>query len=74
MTFKTSLLLPLLFLAFAGCNTNTASKEEIAEKERIAFEKTADSLEQESIKRDTLNANIKNTSDEIDALLNEINN
>lgn len=69
-----NILVPVLFFfALVSCVDKNKSSEEIAEKERIVFEKTADSLEQLNTTMDTLNVSIKNKSDEIDALLNDIN-
>ena len=73
MKIKHLALMCTFAVALIACDDDTKEKEAMAEKERIAFEKTADSLARASEKMDSLSVEIEHTSDEIDALLNEIN-
>lgn len=73
MNLKNIAYVSFLVIALASCNGKKESKEALVEEERIAFEKTADSLEAVSAKIDSLNMGIQETSNEIDELLNEFN-
>lgn len=73
MNLKTIAYLFVFIVALVGCDDKKESKEALAEKERIAFEKTADSLTAVNARIDSLTTEIQETSEEIDALLNEVN-
>ena len=74
MKFKPLSFLLIVSLATISCNDKKTSNDETIEKEAIAFEKSADSLEIANMKLDSLNAAIENTSREIETLLEEIEN
>ncbi|MDX1463612.1 MAG: hypothetical protein R3359_11185 [Marinirhabdus sp.] len=73
MNLKQLMLLSAFAIALMACADDTKEKEAMAEKERIALEKTADSLALVNERIDSLSIEIEQTSDEIDALLNDIN-
>ena len=73
MNLKSIAYLLVFIVALASCGDKKESKEALAEKEQMAFEKTADSLTAVNARIDSLTTEIKETSEEIDELLNEVN-
>ncbi len=65
-------ILALLFITLGSCNENKEKNERLAQEEEIALEKTADSLEMVDRKMDSIEKTIRETSEEIDSILNEI--
>ncbi len=65
-------ILALLFITLGSCNANKEKNERLAQEEKIALEKTADSLEMVDRKMDSIEKSIQQTTEEIDSILNEI--